>query len=523
MCLFSLRSQNNHNGFILRNFSDGKTLFRALRRSSSMASSNHFDVLVIGSGQAGTPLAEAFAKHGRKTALIERSHIGGCCVNEGCTPTKTMIASGRVAYLRRRAADYGVHADAVNDGPVTTRIDLLKVRQRKRDIVDNFRGGSTARVEAAGVTVLEGDASFQDAHTLKVSLTDGSSKSVSGDLIFINTGERPMLPNLEGLSALLDNGNLPSGPSARILNSTTIQELDQVPEHLLVLGGAYIGLEFGQLFRRLGARVTIVQRGPQLLPREDPDIAKKMQDILEEDNISIHLHTDAIKVTIPPSDPITLHTRNSGGTLLDIRGSHLLLATGRTPNTDTLNLNAAGITPDARGYIPVSVTLQTAVPHIYALGDVKGPPSFTHISYDDFRIIRTNLLEASSSSPSLSQKTITDRVVPYVIFTDPQLAHVGLHESEARAKYPIQVAKMPMSYVARALETDESRGVMKAVVHKETGAILGFTCLGIEGGEVMSVVQMAMLGGVPWMKLKNVVFAHPTLAEGLNNLWGFLE
>ncbi|KAJ9627858.1 hypothetical protein H2203_003076 [Taxawa tesnikishii (nom. ined.)] len=445
-----------------------------------MASSNHFDVLVIGSGQAGTPLAEAFAKHGRKTALIERSHIGGCCVNEGCTPTKTMIASGRVAYLRRRAADYGVHADAVNDGPVTTRIDLLKVRQRKRDIVDNFRGGSTARVEAAGVTVLEGDASFQDAHTLKVSLTDGSSKSVSGDLIFINTGERPMLPNLEGLSALLDNGNLP-------------RQSHNCP------------------------------KGSTVAPREDPDIAKKMQDILEEDNISIHLHTDAIKVTIPPSDPITLHTRNSGGTLLDIRGSHLLLATGRTPNTDTLNLNAAGITPDARGYIPVSVTLQTAVPHIYALGDVKGPPSFTHISYDDFRIIRTNLLEASSSSPSLSQKTITDRVVPYVIFTDPQLAHVGLHESEARAKYPIQVAKMPMSYVARALETDESRGVMKAVVHKETGAILGFTCLGIEGGEVMSVVQMAMLGGVPWMKLKNVVFAHPTLAEGLNNLWGFLE
>ena len=479
----------------------------------TMSNITKFDAIVIGSGQSGTPLAVAFAKSGQKTALIERTHIGGCCVNEGCTPTKTLIASGRAAYLARRGQDYGIHTDGDLKGHNKIEVDMSQVRQRKRDIVDSFRGGNEKRARDAGVSILMGEASFADEKTIKIKMDDGSEKSVQGVKIFINTGERPVPPKLEGIEKI---------DQTRVLDSTSIQELDTVPKHLVVIGGGYVGVEFAQLFRRLGADVTILQRGKQLLPREDKEVADTLMEILKEDGIAIYLGANPRTISTSSDGLLKLRVLTTDGEKA-INGTHVLFAAGRTPNTEALNLPAAGVITNARGHINSNEFLETSTPNIYALGDVKGPPAFTHISYDDFRIIRANVLNPSSTSNKLS---IKDRLVPYVVYTDPQLGHIGLHEHEARAKYPerkIKTAKMPMSYVARALETDETRGMMKAVVDDESGQILGFTCLGIEGGELMSIVQAAMMGGLSYEKLRDAVWAHPALAESLNNIWGFLE
>jgi pyruvate/2-oxoglutarate dehydrogenase complex dihydrolipoamide dehydrogenase (E3) component len=293
-------------------------------------------------------------------------------------------------------------------------------------------------------------------------------------------------------------------------------ELDLVPEHLLVLGGGYIGMEFGQLFRRFGSRVTIVQRGKQLLSREDDDVAGAVADIMRQDGIEVLLETAALGVEKTPGGSISLHVRTPAGERI-LEGSHLLIAAGRTPNTERLNLPAVGVATDRRGFIQVNERLETSVPGIYAAGDVKGGPAFTHISYDDFRILRTNLLEGGSA-------TIQGRLVPYVVFIDPQLGRVGLSETDARLQgRKVRIAKMPMDYVSRALEVDEARGFMKAVVDAETDQILGFTALGLEGGELMATVEVAMLGHLPYTTLREAIFAHPTLSESLNTLFTFLE
>ena len=463
-----------------------------------MTANTHYDAIVIGAGQAGGPLSTALANAGWKTAIIERVHVGGTCINEGCTPTKTMVASARVAYLARRGADYGVHT-----GPVT--IDMVKVRQRKRDIVDSFRSGSERSIErAAGLDLLMGEASFTGPKTLEVLLNAGETRQLTASAIFINAGERPAKLALAGIE------NVPT------LDSTSIMELDTVPEHLLIIGGGYVGLEFGQMFRRFGSQVTVIQRGAFLLSREDPDVAGEVVHILREDGIEVLLETKPVRVeqTAQGTIHLTVHTPAGERTL---SGSHLLAAAGRIPNSDWLNLDAAGIQTDKRGSIQVNERLETNVPGIYALGDVKGGPAFTHISYDDFRIIRTNLLENGKASTH-------ERLVPYTVFIDPQLGRVGMSETEARAHgHNIKVAKMPMNYVARALEVDESRGFMKAVVDAGTGQILGCAVLGIEGGEIMAVLQMAMMGKVPYTVLRDAVFAHPTLAESLNNLFSTLD
>jgi pyruvate/2-oxoglutarate dehydrogenase complex dihydrolipoamide dehydrogenase (E3) component len=452
-----------------------------------------YDAVLIGSGQAAGPLATALTGAGWKVALVEQTHVGGTCINEGCTPTKTMVASGRVAYLTRRAADYGVHT-----GPVT--VDMVKIRQRKRDIVDSFRGGSERRIEAGNVELIYGQGRFTGPNSVEVRTTGGETRALTAPKIFINAGCRPSKPQVPGLDEMA------------VLNSTSIMELDVVPEHLLVLGGGYIGLEFGQLFRRLGSRVTIIQRGKQLLPKEDPDVAEEITGILKEDGLEILLQTAAVSAR-STGEGIALTVKGPSGEQ-ELVGSHLLEAAGRAPNSDTLNLEAAGIATDSHGFIRVNDRLETNVPGVYALGDIKGGPAFTHISYDDFRIVRENLLEEGK------QVSIAGRILPYTVFTDPQLGRVGLSETEARAQgYNIQVYKMPMNYVARALEVDESRGLMKAVVDTESGQILGGALLGIEGGEMMAVLQMAMMGKLAYPVLKDAVFAHPTLAEAFNNLF----
>jgi len=485
-------------------------VFNSLKHYCNMATSSQYEVIIIGSGQSGTPLAAAFAKAGQRTALIERKNIGGSCINEGCTPTKTLIASGRIAYLVRRGPDYGIHTGEHEANVNAAAVDMLKVRQRKRNIVASFRGSSETKIEDAGVDLLRGEATFVDEKTLEYKDSGGNVRTVQGQKIFINVGERPTPPLLEGISSVDEN---------RVLDSTSIQELDEVPGHLVVIGGGYVGVEFAQLFRRLGAQVTIIQHGTQLLPREDKEIAHLLQDIFREDGLTVHLNSDTVRIAPSPSGfTLYFHSNNCDQT---VEGTHILFATGRIPNTDRLKPEAAGIDTDKKGYIITNEYLETSSPSTFAIGDVKGPPAFTHISYDDFRILRSNML---SSPPT--RLSIKDRIVPYVVFTDPQLAHVGLHEKEARAKFPnkkIQTAKMPMAYVARALETDESRGMMKAVVDGDTGLILGFSCLGIEGGEIMSSVQIAMVGNVPYQKLRDAVLAHPTLAESLNNIWGSLE
>jgi pyruvate/2-oxoglutarate dehydrogenase complex dihydrolipoamide dehydrogenase (E3) component len=458
-----------------------------------MTTPNHYQAIVIGSGQGANPLCGALAQAGLRTALIERSHIGGTCVNEGCTPTKTMLASGRVAYLARRGKDYGVQTGDI-------RINMQRVRQRKRDIVDSFRNGSQKRLEkTANLDLIFGEASFTGPKNVSVRLKDGAQRTLSADRIFINAGARPSVPKLEGLK------------DVPFLNSTSIMELDSVPEHLLVLGGGYVGLEFAQLFRRLGSRVTIVHSREQLLVGEDADVAEEVLAILKQDGIEVMLKARAERV-VKSGGGIQLTVR-TGQETRTVQGSHLLTATGRTPNTDSLNVSAAGIAIDELGFIKVNTKLETNVEGIYALGDINGGPAFTHISYDDFRILRTNLIEKGSA-------TTENRFVPYTLFIDPQLGRVGITEEQARAQNTkIRVAKMPMSYVARALEVDETRGFMKAIVDAESKQILGAAVLGIEGGEIMTMLQLAMMGHLPFIALREATFAHPTLAESLNNLF----
>ena len=463
-----------------------------------MTQTQQYDAVVIGAGQGGSPLAGILAGAGRKTAIIEREHVGGTCINEGCTPTKTMVASARVAYLDRRSADYGVQ-----NGPVT--VGMVEVRRRKREIVETFRGGSEQRIEnTENLDLIPGEARFTGPKELEVRLDGGETVRVSAENVFINVGARPGRVPVDGLD------DVPT------LDSTTIMELDEVPQRLLVLGGGYVGLEFAQMFRRFGSEVAVVQRGPQLLAREDADIAEAVAEILHQDGVEVLLGTEAQSIRQDKSGGIelTVNGPDGEGTL---SGSHLLVAAGRPPNTDGLNLEAAGVETDGRGFVKVDERLETNVPGVYALGDVKGGPAFTHVSYNDYQVIEANLLHAGDA-------TITDRLVPYTVFMDPQLGRVGLGEGEAREQgRDVRVASMPMAHVARALEMDESRGMMKAVVDGGTGEILGCAILGIEGGEIMAMIQIAMMGNLPYTALRDGMFAHPTLAESLNSLFATVE
>ncbi len=464
-----------------------------------MTETRTYDAVIVGAGQSGVPLSTALARAGWKVALVERQLVGGSCINWGCTPTKTMVASARVAYVARRAASFGVEA-----GPVA--VDLAAVRRRKEEVVEGFRRSLVRRIEGTeGVDLLMGEAHFNGHKSLAVRLNAGETLHLAADKVFINTGGRPQVPRLPGLDQV------------PFLDSTSIMELEQLPEHLLVLGGGYVGLEFGQMFRRFGSEVTIIQRRDQLLPNEDSDVAEAVADILREDGIRLLLGTEAQEAHAEGAGgAISLHVQAPDGQHV-VRGSHLLVATGREPNSDALNLAAGGVAVDRRGYILADERLETNVPGVYALGDVKGGPAFTHVSYDDYRILCANLLGDG-------ERTVHDRPVPYVVYIDPQLGRVGLTERQAREEgRRYRVARIPMSWVARAIELEETRGFMKALVDAESDQILGVAILGIEGGEIMAMLQVAMMAGLPYPVLRDAVFTHPSLSESLNTLFSSFE
>jgi len=372
--------------------------------------------------------------------------------------------------------------------------------------VESFRGGIERSVSAAKtLEYIHGEAHFLSAHEVEAVAEDGSKRRLSSDTIVIDTGTRPTIPKINGIDKV------------NYLDSTSIMELGVLPAHLIILGGGYVGLEFGQMFRRFGSEVTIIERGSRLLNREDKDISREVAVILEEDGMNILLETSAIEVSQRKDDTIDVTVTGEDELTRVISGSHLLAAAGRLPNSESLNLSAAGIRTDARGYIEVNDRLETNVSGVFAVGDVKGGPAFTHISYDDYRVLKENLLNGGNA-------TITDRMVPYTVFTDPQLGRVGMSESEAKAKgYDYRVASIPMTYVARALETDEPRGLIKAIVDSKTDLILGCTALGTNGGEIMNMLQIAMMGKLPYTALRDGIFAHPTLGESLNTLFSTLQ
>jgi pyruvate/2-oxoglutarate dehydrogenase complex dihydrolipoamide dehydrogenase (E3) component len=449
----------------------------------------HFDAIVIGSGQAGNPLSQKLADRGWAVALAERDHLGGTCINTGCTPTKTMVASAQVAHYARSADKWGVCAGEV-------RVDLPRVVARKDQVVGQWRSGLERKVEERKTLHLyHGHARFIGPHEIRV-----GDEVLESERIFINTGTRPNVPRMDGLAGI------------DFLDNASIMRLTEVPEHLLVLGGGYVGLEFGQMFRRFGSRVTIVHREGQILPREDADVAEALQKALEGEGVRFVLGATTTRVEKQGAG-VALSVQ-AGGATETVSGSHLLVATGRRPNTDDLGLQDAGVQTDARGFVRVNNRLETSVPGVWALGDVKGGPAFTHISFNDYQIVYANLIEG--------QALTTDRrPVPYAVFTDPQLGRVGLTEKEARAAGGrLKVGKIPMAWVARAIERDETAGLMKLVVDADTDRILGAAILASEGGELVQILHAVMLAGAPYTLLKGAVYIHPTLAEGF---WTLME
>jgi len=446
-----------------------------------------YEAIIIGSGQAGNPLWDSLTDRGWTVALIERAHLGGTCINYGCTPTKTMVASAQVAHYARNAARWGVHTGAVT-------VDLPRIVARKDAVVHEFRGGKErAAASRKNLHLYRGHARFLAPNKVAV-----GEHMLEGDRIFINTGTRPSIPRIDGLDRV------------EYVTNASLMQLTTLPEHLIVLGGGYIGLEFGQMFRRFGSQVTVVHKGGQILNREDADVAGELRKALEAEGIRFVMNARTRRVA-KNNGQVLLNLDGPNGTET-LAGTHLFIATGRRPNTDDLDLDKAGVETDQRGYIKVNGRLETTVRGIWALGDVKGGPAFTHISYDDYQIVYGNLLEGKTLG-------IEARIVPYAVFTDPQLGRVGMTEKEARAAHQrLKVGKIPMTWVARAIERDETAGLMKLVVDAATDRILGAAILAAEGGELIHILEALMLAQAPYTVLKGAIYIHPTLAEGFFSL-----
>lgn len=446
-----------------------------------------YDAIVIGSGQGGNPLAYKLADLGWSVALVEEGPLGGTCINTGCTPTKTMVASAQVAHYARAAARWGVRT-----GEVT--VDLPAVVTRKTKVVESFRSGHEKRVrDRKTMRLYRAHGRFTGPHQVSA-----GGDLLESDHIFIDTGARAGLPRLEGLD------------SVPYLTNVSVMELSAVPEHLLVIGGGYVGLEFGQMFRRFGSEVTVVHRGTCLLTREDEDVARELQKILGDEEIRFLVNSNPVRVRQEQGQiALVVETKENGGSRTEtLTGTHLLIATGRRPNTDALDLDRAGVEIDDHGYVRVNDRLETSVPGIWAIGDVKGGPAFTHISYNDYQIIYGNLVDKKNLS-------IKHRIVPYSVFTDPQLGRVGMTEKQARDEgHRLKIGNIRMTQVARALERDESAGLMKLVVDAATDKVLGAAILSFEGGEVVQILSTLMLADQPYTLLKGAIYIHPTLAEG---------
>lgn len=457
----------------------------------------HYDAIVIGAGQGGTPLSKKLANKGLKTAIIERQFVGGTCINYGCTATKTMISSARMMHLAKKSESFGVsikHAE----------INFKKIIKRKNKIVEDFRKSAEDGLrKTKNLDLIFGEASFISNKELKIVLRDGGEETFTAEKIFINTGCRANIPQIEGLATV------------SYLDSTSIMKLHKLPEHIIIIGAGYIALEFGQMFRRFGSKITILEHSERFLSREDEDAANEIKKFLEDEGIKI-LTNYAVKKVASTNKKITVSVI-SNEKEKKINGSHILIAAGRTPNSDALQLQNTNIKTDKRGHIVVNEKLETNVEGIYALGDINGGPEFTHISYNDYIIVYKNLFENGN-------ETTCNRMVPYCMFTDPQLGRIGLNEDEAKKQNKnYKLAKLPMDYVARAIETNETTGFMKAIVNADTKQILGATVIGEQGGEMMSMLEIAMMGNLTYDVLRNAVFAHPLYAESLNNLFMQLD
>jgi pyruvate/2-oxoglutarate dehydrogenase complex dihydrolipoamide dehydrogenase (E3) component len=457
-------------------------------------SAEQIEILILGSGQGGKLLAWHMAQSGRRTAVVERRWIGGSCPNIACMPSKNEIWSAKVAHLAHHAGQFGTVA-----GPVET--DMAAVRQHKRDMVNREVELHLQNYKATGAELIMGSGRFVAPKTIEVHLNDGGTRVLAGDRVFLNLGSRAAIPPVPGLEA------------ARPLTHIEALELDYLPSHLIVLGGGYVGLEMAQAYRRFGSRVTVIETGRQIMAREDPDVADAMQRILGDEGIRFLTAAETLSVNGRSGEGVSLTVRTASGEQR-IDGSDILVGAGRVPNTAGIGLEEAGVELDAHGYIRVNEQLETSAPNVWAMGECAGSPKFTHVSVDDFRIIRDNLAGGKRST--------RDRLVPYCMFTDPPLAHVGLSESEAqRQGIAARVARLPMSSVLRTQTTDETLGFMKVLVGSDD-RILGFTMIGSEAGEVMAAVQTAMLADLPYPKLRDAVIAHLTIAEGLGPLFSNL-
>jgi pyruvate/2-oxoglutarate dehydrogenase complex dihydrolipoamide dehydrogenase (E3) component len=457
-----------------------------------MLQPEQFDVLIIGSGTAGKLIAWHMAGSGRRTAVVERRWIGGACPNVACMPSKNEIRSGEVAHLARNGAQFGAMT-----GPV--KVDMAKVVRRKRDMVEAQVAAHLHNYKTSGAELIMGTGRFVAPKTLEVNLNDGGTRTLAAAQVFLNLGTHAAIPSVPGLEA------------ARPLTHIEALELDTLPQHLVVIGGGYSGLELAQAYRHFGSEVTIAEVGAQLMGREDPDASDEIRRILTDEGVQIHVPAELLKVSGQSGNGVSVTVRTSSGERT-IEGSHILVATGRVPNTAGIGLDKAGIGLDDRGYVRVNERLETSAPDVWALGECAGSPLFTHISEDDFRIVRDNLAGGRRST--------RDRLIPYCMFTDPPLAHVGLSEREAeRQGVKARIAKLPMSAVLRAQATGETEGFMKALVAENDDRILGFTMIGSEAGEVMAVVEMAIMAGLPYTRLREAVLAHPTMAEGLGFLF----
>jgi pyruvate/2-oxoglutarate dehydrogenase complex dihydrolipoamide dehydrogenase (E3) component len=457
-----------------------------------MPQPERFEILVLGSGTGGKLIAWHLAQSGHRTAVVERRWIGGACPNIACMPSKNEIANAKVAHLARGGAEHGTVTGSIT-------IDMATVRRRKREMVERQITKHLQIYRTSGAELIMGSGRFLAPKSLEVKLNDGGTRVLAGDKVFLNIGTHAAIPSVPGLEA------------AKPLTHVEALELDYLPRHLIVIGGGYSGLELAQAYRRFGSDVTIIESGPQLMGREDIDVSREMRRILSDEGMRVLLEAQLLEVRGRSGDRVSLVVRTPSGEQ-NIDGSDILVAAGRIPNTSGIGLEEAGVELDGRGYIRVNDRLETSAPGVWALGECAGSPQFTHISEDDFRIVRDNLAGGNRST--------RDRLVPYCMFTDPPLAHVGLSEGEAERRGVIaRVARLPMDFVLGAQATDQREGFMKALVGENDDRILGFTMIGATAGEVMAAVQTAMMAGLPYSRLANAALAHPTMAEGLSMLF----